>query len=34
MSFLFGDKDLHYQHMDKLIEFLEKNSLFGRAKLH
>ena len=24
MSLLFGDKDLHYQYMDKLIEFLEK----------
>nr|XP_023875027.1 putative UDP-rhamnose:rhamnosyltransferase 1 [Quercus suber] len=24
MSLLFGDKDLNYQHMDKLIEFLEK----------
>ena len=24
MSLLFGDKDLHYQYMDKLIEFLAK----------
>ena len=24
MSLLFGDKDLHYQYMDKLIEFHEK----------